>query len=327
MRRTRLTLALAAAAAAVTAAPASAGQWMCIPDAAGAAVTSGGTSGSCTNATPVKLPATAADQQKLIDILPFLTFNPTGVGAKPTIVVRGANLQIRRGNDAVIKDGTGNLIVGSGNQYTVASTHTGSENLAVGYDHQWTGNANGIIGNFHNAGGNGNLLAGRQSTSTGYANFVSGVGNSASGQGGGMLGGYFNTLAGDESALAGGTQRSMKTNYGVLADGSGNDVHWARYDSAGKLVGSSEAMAYTYAGYNYSFSWWSGVNLSKCAMSVQIEGPDCQLITAVASPYYDQYAYVRFYKPASATSTNGAVAYSVPHTVIANCNKQPGATG
>src|SRR5215208_6094816 len=241
MRRTRLTLALAAAAAAVTAAPASAGQWMCIPDAAGAAVTSGGASGSCTNATPVKLPATAADQQKLIDNLPFLTFNPTGVGAKPTIVVRGANVQIRRGNDAVIKDGTGNLIVGSGNQYTVASTHTGSENLAVGYDHSWTGNANGIIGNFHNAGGNGNLLAGRQSTSTGSANFVSGVGNSASG-------------------LAGGVQRSMKTTYGVLADGSGNDVHWARYDSSGKLVGSSEAMAYTYAGYNYSFSSWSGVN-------------------------------------------------------------------
>jgi hypothetical protein len=327
MRRTRLTLTLAATAAALTAAPASAGQWMCIPDTAGAAVTSGGAAGSCTNATPVKLPATAADQQKLIDILPFMTFQAQGIGAKPTIVLRGANLQIRRGSDSVIKDGTGNLIVGSGVNYTVASTHSGSENLAVGNDDSWTGNGNAMVGSFHNADGYSNLLAGRQSTSTGSSNFVSGLGNSASGQGGGMLGGYFNTLAGEESALTGGNQRSLKTNYSVLADGSGNDVHWARYDSTGKLIGSSEAMAYTYAGYNYSLSQWSGVNLTKCAMSVQVEGPDSQLLTAVASPYYDNYAYVRFYKPASTTSTNGVGASSVPHTVIANCNKQPGATG
>jgi hypothetical protein len=330
VRNTRLiptTLAATAAAAALAAAPTQAGQWLCIPDNANTPVTSGGASGSCSSATPVKLPASAADQQKLIDILPFLTFQAQGIGTKPTIVVRGANLQIRRASDSVTKDGTGNLVVGSGNQYTVASTHAGSENLAVGYDHQWSGNANGLIGNFHNAVGNGNLLAGRQSTSSGSSNFVSGVGNSASGQGGGMLGGYFSTLAGDESALAGGVQRSMKANYGVLADGSGNDVHWARYDSTGKLIGSSEAMAYTYAGYNYSLSQWSGVNLTKCAMSVQADGPDSQLLTAVASPYYEQYAYVRFYKPATAGNTSGAAAYNVPHTVIANCNKQPGAVG
>jgi hypothetical protein len=329
MRRTRLTLTLtlAAAAAAVATAPAHAGQWICVPDAAGAAVQSGGASGTCNGSTPVKLPTSAADQQKLIDILPYLTFQANGVGAKPTIVLRGANLQIRRGSDSVIKDGTGNLVVGSGAQYTVESTHTGSENLIVGYDHQWSGNANGLIGSFHNAVGHSNLLAGRQSTSSGSSNFVSGVGNSASGQGGGMLGGYFNTLAGDESALAGGVQRSLRTNYGVLADGSGNDVHWARFDSTGKLVASSEAMAYTYAGYNYSLPSWTGVNLSKCAMTVQVEGPDSQLTTAVASPYYEQYAYVRFYKPASAISTNGAAAYSIAHTVVANCNKQPGATG
>jgi hypothetical protein len=330
VRNTRLipiTLAAIVAAAALAAAPAQAGQWLCIPDTANTPVTSGGASGSCNSATPVKLPTSASDQQKLIDILPYLTYQATGIGGKPTIVVKGANVQIRRGSDSVTKDGTGNLIVGSGNQYTVESTHTGSENLAVGYDHQWTGNANGLIGNFHNAVGNGNLLAGRQSTATGSSNFVSGVGNSASGQGGGMLGGYFNTLAGDEAALAGGVQRNLKTNYGVLADGSGNDVHWARYDSSGKLIGSSEPLAYSYSGYNYSISSWSGVNLTKCAMSVQVEGPDSQLTTSVASPYYEQYAYVRFYKPANAGNANGVGAYNVPHMVIANCNKQPGAVG
>jgi hypothetical protein len=330
VRNTRLiptTLAATAAAAALAAAPAGAGQWLCIPDNANTPVTSGGATGSCGSATPVKLPASAADQQKLIDILPYLTYQATGIGGKPTIVIKGANLQIRRGSDSVIKDGTGNLIVGSGVNYTVESTHTGSENLAVGYDNQWTGNANAMIGSFHDARGYSNLLAGRQSTSTGSSNFVSGVGNSASGQGGGMLGGYFNTLGGEEAALAGGAQRNFKTTYGVLADGSGNDVHWARYDSTGKLIGSSEPMAYTYAGYNYSLSSWSGVNLTKCAMSTQVEGADGQLTTSVATPYYDQYAYVRFYKPTNTGNTSGAAAASVPHTVIANCNKQPGAVG
>jgi len=329
VRNTRLipiTLVAAAAATALVAAPAQAGQWLCIPDTANAPVTSGGAGGSCNSATPVKLPASAADQQKLIDVLPYLTYQATGIGGKPTIVVKGANVQIRRGSDYVTKDGTGNLIIGSGAQYPVESTHTGSENLVVGYDNKWSGNANGMFGSFHDAAGNSNLLAGRQSTSTGSSNFVSGVGNTAEGQGGGMLGGYFNKLGGEESALAGGVQLTFKTTYGVLADGSGNDVHWARYDSTGKLIGSSEPMAYTYAGYNYSLSSWS-VNLSKCAMSVQVEGPDSQLTTAVGAPYYDQYAYVRFYKPASATSTNGVAATSVPHTVIANCNKQPGAVG
>jgi hypothetical protein len=330
VRTTRLipiTLVAASAAAALAAASAQAGQWICIPDTANTPVTSGGAGGSCNSATPVKLPTSAADQQKLIDVLPYLTYQATGIGGKPTIVVKGANVQIRRGSDYVTKDGTGNLIIGSGAQYTVESTHTGSENLAVGYDNKWTGNANGMFGNFHDAAGYSNLLAGRQSTSTGSSNFVSGVGNTASGQGGGMLGGYFNTLAGEESALAGGAQRSFKTTYGVIADGSGNDVHWARYDSTGKLIGSSEPMAYTYAGYNYSLSSWSGVNLSKCAMSVQVEGPDSQLTTAVASPYYDQYAYVRFYKPTNAGNTSGIAALGVPHMVVANCNKQPGAVG
>jgi hypothetical protein len=322
-----ITLAATVAAAALAAAPAQAGQWLCIPDMANTPVTSGGASGSCGSATPVKLPASAADQQKLIDILPYLTYQATGIGGKPTIVVKGANLQIRRGSDYVGKDGTGNLIVGSGAQYTVESTHTGSENLVVGYDNEWTGNANAMVGVFHKAVGGSNLLAGRQSTSTGSQNFVSGVGNTASGQGGGMLGGYFNTLAGEKAALAGGSQRSFKTDFGVLADGSGNDVHWARYDGTGQLVASSEPLAYTYGSVYYSLSSWSGVNLRKCAISAQIEGPDSQLTTSVAAPYYDQYAYVRFYKPTNAGNTSGTSATGVPHTVVANCNRQPGAVG
>src|SRR5829696_8232469 len=95
MLRTRTTIvSLAAAFAAINAAPAGAGQWMCIPDAAGTAVTSGGSTGSCNAGSPVKVPASAADQQTLIDLLPYTKFKPAGIGGKPTVIFKGINVQV-----------------------------------------------------------------------------------------------------------------------------------------------------------------------------------------------------------------------------------------
>src|SRR5215207_10623032 len=100
---------VAAAFAALHAAPASAGQFMCIPDAAGAAVTSGGTAGTCSSGTPLKVPASAVDQQTLIDVLPYVKFRAAGIGGKPTIVVTGANVHVVKRNETALndKDGTG----------------------------------------------------------------------------------------------------------------------------------------------------------------------------------------------------------------------------
>ena len=72
----------------------------CIPSAAGAAVVSGGPgAGSCAAGfTKVSLPASAADQQTLNDILPYLSFAASGVGGQPTIKVTGANVQILSGS-------------------------------------------------------------------------------------------------------------------------------------------------------------------------------------------------------------------------------------
>jgi len=162
--------------------------FICVPTTAGQAVTSGGSGGSCGAATPVELPDSRAQQQTLLSVLPYLSFKASGLGAKPTIVVTGANVQIKKTSASVIKDGTGNLVVGDGVQYPVASTHSGSENLVVGYDDEWTGNSDAIVGQFHKVSGYSDLVAGRQNTVAGSHSVISGVGNTSTGSDSTLMG-------------------------------------------------------------------------------------------------------------------------------------------
>ena len=70
--------------------------FLCVPSSAGQAVTSDGNgSGGCAGrAAKVALPGGAADQQTLISILPYVSFDATGVGGAPTIRFSGVNVQI-----------------------------------------------------------------------------------------------------------------------------------------------------------------------------------------------------------------------------------------
>ena len=299
---------IAAAFAALHAAPASAGQWMCIPDTAGAAVTSGGASGTCSAATAVKVPASAADQQTLIDVLPYVSFKSAGIGGKPTVVVKGANVHVVKRDDTDLngKDGTGNIVVGR-DYNPFGYSRAGSENLIVGTGHGWSAS--------------GNLLAGAYNSAEGGSHgFAAGASNRLTeGTATSILGGFANSTKGTYSTVVGGRSRTVSGQYQYLAD----DVHWVRYDSTGKAVASSDPASsmYSYWSPYYSLTSWGDRDLTKCAISAQVEGPDAQLTTAVASPYYTNYAYVRFNKPSSATSTNTSTAMNVPHTVTINCGK------
>jgi hypothetical protein len=320
MARTRTTtrivstvaaVAAVAAIAAIGAAPALAGQFMCIPDTAGAAVTSGGTTGTCSSGTTVKVPASAADQQTLIDLLPYVSIRATGIANKPTVVFKGVNVQLVKRDDTSLSasDGTGNLVIGRDSN-PFGYMRTGSENVVVGPGHGWQTNGNMLIGAYNNAEG-------------GSGGFVSGSSNRLiAGYGSAILGGFNNATRANYNAIVGGRSRITTTQYQFLAD----DVHWARYDSTGKVVASSEPTS-TMSAYGspyYSLTSWSGVDIAKCGLSAQVEGPDAQLTTAVASPYITSpysYAYVRFNKPASSTSTTANLATNIPHTVIAVCGR------
>jgi len=306
MLRTRTTIvSLAAAFAAINAAPAGAGQWMCIPDAAGTAVTSGGSTGSCNAGSPVKVPASAADQQTLIDLLPYTKFKPAGIGGKPTVVFKGINVHVVKRDETDVngKDGTGNVVVGRDyNPFQYG--RAGSENLIVGLGNGWNANGNLLAGAYNYA----------EAGSYGFA--AGGSNHLAEGASTSILGGFGNYAKGNYSTVVGGRNRTATDAYQYLAD----DVHWARYDATGKLVASSDPASsmYSYGSAYYSFTSWGTRDLSKCSITVQVEGLDGQLVNAVASPYYNQYAYVRFNK---ASSTGTSAATNVPHTVTVNCGK------
>jgi hypothetical protein len=308
-RTTARIVCIAATLGAVGAAPASAGQFMCIPDTAGAAVTSGGTTGTCAGGTALKVPASAADQQTLIDLLPYVSFRASGIGAKPTVDFRGLNVHVAKRIDTPLgdKDGTGNLVVGPEHN-PFAYARTGSENLVVGIGNGWQTSDNTVLGAYNYAEG-------------GSFGFVAGASNHlADGTGGSILGGFGNSTRANYASVVGGRGRTAATQYQYLAD----DVHWARYDGTGKLIASSEPASamYTYASSYYSLTQWNSVpDLTKCALTAQVEGPDGQLTTAVAAPYYTSYAYVRFNKPSSASSTAATPATNVAHTVTAVCGR------
>src|SRR5215212_8792929 len=236
MTRTKTTagtFAVVAVLATIGAAPASAGQFMCIPDTAGAAVTSGGTTGTCSSGTPLKVPASAADQQTLIDLLPYVGFRASGIGAKPTVVFKGVNVQVVKRDATAVsdKDGTGNLVVGR-DYNPFGYQRTGSENLVVGIGNGWQTSANTVVGTYNYAEGGG-------------FGFVAGASNRlVDGTAGSILGGFNNYTRANYTTVVGGRGRVAATQYQYLAD----DVHWARYDATGKLIASSEPASsmYTY---------------------------------------------------------------------------------
>jgi hypothetical protein len=187
---------------------ASASTFLCVPEASGATVTSGGTEGKCNAGnTSVKLPG-AADLATLGSILPHIKFVESGIGGKPTVEFEGVNVQIVKGGEVV--NGAGNLVIGSDKN---AGKHeqAGSENLIVGDNHTYgTGAFGDIIGGYANTAlTSGDVVFGASNTVTGGA--VESV-----------LGGEENTVSAATSTVAGGRKNSASLRWSSILGGQGN---------------------------------------------------------------------------------------------------------
>jgi hypothetical protein len=172
--------------------------------------------------------------------------------ADDTILFTGVNLQIVNGlgeTDGVEDgeftidgdvNGLGNLIVGYNEARDVASDKTGSHNLIIGVQHNYSnfgglvaggrnnisGPLSSVIGGFNNTasalsssvcGGDSNEASAEvSSVSGGFGNTASGVtssvcggdSNEASGNGSSVSGGFRNTASGLKSSVSGGESRS-----------------------------------------------------------------------------------------------------------------------
>jgi hypothetical protein len=142
-------------------------------------------------------------------------------------------------------NGLGNLIVGY-NENAYAATRTGSHNLVVGPDHEYTsyaglvgGRANTISGGHASvSGGWGNSASGLYSSiSGGYSNIASdqsssvngGSGNAATGLYSSVSGGLDNTASGQNSSVSAG---STNTASGLSSSVSGGNLNEATVEGA-----------------------------------------------------------------------------------------------
>jgi len=155
------------------------------------------------------------------------------------VYITGANLNIRSGggNTNASVNGLGNIVVGYNEARASGSNKTGSHNIIVGRENNYSsygglavGYYNAITGNYSSVSG------GRANTASGSSSSVSGGAyNNTSGVGASVSGGFNDSAKGDYSSASGG---AYNTASGVYSSVSGGQSHEAsgQYDwAAGTL--------------------------------------------------------------------------------------------
>jgi hypothetical protein len=133
--------------------------YLCIGEKSGQGVKSGGTTapGTCPKVTekqkvvyvPVSLPKEAAEQEKLLSLLPHIKYEASGVGGKPTIQFSGVNVQVVNGEGKTASvNGAGNVVIGY-DENPGKREQTGSHNLVLGEEQTFTSFAS-IVGGLRN---------------------------------------------------------------------------------------------------------------------------------------------------------------------------------
>jgi hypothetical protein len=150
-----------------------------------------------------------ADHEERIAALEALLANLSRQG--DTLLLSGMNLQIVNGTGATdgAVNGTGNLIVGYNELRGDGDDRTGSHNMVVGKEH-----------NFSSYGG---FVAGSRNTlSNGYCSVSGGLSNTASGESASVSGGSGNTAIGTYASVSGGAANAASGLYATVSGGAAN---------------------------------------------------------------------------------------------------------
>jgi hypothetical protein len=201
---------------------------LCVPTAAGGAVTSNGSGTSCASGKmAVALPSSAAAQATLIAVLPHLSFSSSGVDGKPTIRITGVNVQLEDGaGSTAAVNGEGNLVLGY-DQSPGPGGQSGSHNVVLGSGQAYTSYGSII-------GGSDNFDAGHDSTVLGYGNAVTGPYAS-------ITGGRLGTASGSMSSVQGGYSNQASAAYASVAGGCDNLAGTGSVDSIPSACGAARS--------------------------------------------------------------------------------------
>jgi hypothetical protein len=156
-----------------------------------------------------------AEQTTLKEVLPCIKFVAKGVDEKPTVQFSGCNVQIVNGmGSTATENGAGNLVVGydenTGAQRGHPGAQTGSHNLILGSEQEYTSFAGILTGVENSAQEAWAVIAGSQNTVSGqFSTITGGKGGEVSGEWGSITGGLANTV-------------SSSSLYGVVSGGEEN---------------------------------------------------------------------------------------------------------
>jgi hypothetical protein len=139
-----------------------------------------------------------------------------------TIVVSGANLQIvdGSGNTHGPTNGLGNLIIGY-NEADEDRDQTGSHNLVVGMQHEFTSFGGLVAGEDNTIASPGASVLGGKNNIAGddYSTVAGGSANRANGLLSSVGGGFQNTASGLNSAVSGGCENTATNNFAAVSGG------------------------------------------------------------------------------------------------------------
>ncbi|MFN2426188.1 MAG: hypothetical protein ABR587_07045 [Candidatus Binatia bacterium] len=138
------------------------------------------------------------------------------------LVLSGANLQVVDGTGATAgpPNGLGNVIIGY-NEGTDSQVRTGSHNLVVGLEHDYT-SFGGIVAGEHNfiLARGASVVGGRDNEATGIHSAVcGGAENIAEGQFASIGGGFLNEATGSHAAVSGGCENQATSTYSAVSGG------------------------------------------------------------------------------------------------------------
>jgi hypothetical protein len=216
-----------------------AGVKICIPEKEGASIVTA-KAGVCKAKYKASTLLPQAEQEKLEQVLPYVTYEAEGIDKKPTIQFSGANVQVLSGSGSThgTLNGEGNLVIGYDEE---PGLQTGSNNLVVGFKQSYTSYASIVGGEENSASGpNSDVFGVSNHATKDGASISGGAGNTASGDFSSVSGGYGNLATYEEASVSGGTQNEASAEDASISGGYGNKAE-GYYDSVSGGASNTDA--------------------------------------------------------------------------------------
>jgi hypothetical protein len=177
------------------------------------------------------------EDSEVMDLEPYISVDSSN---KPTVILAGVNLQVVSGSGSThgALNGLGNLIVGYNELRGAGDVRTGSHNLVIGQQNNYSGYGGLVAGYYNNISNTyATVSAGRYNQAIGaYSSVSAGSNNTASSLGSSVSGGQYNRALGAYSSVNGGRRNGTNADYSSILGGSFVYTGDVTYDVDGFIV-------------------------------------------------------------------------------------------